>query len=339
MSMFEIIDAPLQQPAQKATNVSQTPLEDLITQYATEQQASSQYAAQIGCAVRSLQAFARLDRQKVGVPDDINRNLLIRWRGWILERKKRSPATWSNYRSHLFALLRWCQIHGWEAGTTLQNIKAANEVGLGKKTMELLPLRDTMRRTEAEDAGVTPGWFWVSVMKTLFFTGIRRRQLVGLTWGDIDRKRMTIHLRAEHSKTKREWTIPLSPALLPVLDDLQTRSTEAMSELMNRKPRREDQVFNVTLFAPSYRTNKRTGQPQKLMNESMVSSAFRRIHETTGMEISPHRFRHTFATQLAKEGNLRELQQILGHTNLSTTMGYVAPDVTRMRNMLGGLSL
>lgn len=318
------------------STIAETPLDDLINQYVSEQQGSDAYKAQMGVSMRSLRDFAQLNNGTVNVVSDINRNLLIRWRTWLLETKKRSPATYSNYRRHLFALLRWCQIQGWDAGTTMQNVKAANEIGLGKKTMELIPLRDAMRKVGKEETSALPGWFWVNVMTFLYFSAVRRRQLVGLCWGDIDRKRMTILLRSEHSKTKLEWTIPLSPALLPVLDDMQARAGEVMEAAHGRKLRRDDQVFNVTLFSGCYRTG---GKPATRMTVDHVSGAFKRIKNSTGMEIGAHRFRHTTATKLAKEGNLKELQQLLGHTNLSTTMGYVAPDITRMRDMMGGLTL
>jgi Site-specific recombinase XerD len=317
-------------------SVTETPLDDLIIQYITEQQGSEVYQDQIATALRSLRTFAELNKDTVVTLSGINRNLLIRWRTWLLETKKCSPATYNNYRRHLFCLLRWCEIQGWDAGITLKNVKAANEIGLGKKTMELIPLRDAMRKVGKEETSALPGWFWVNVMKFLYFSAVRRRQLVGLCWGDIDRKRMTILLRAEHSKTKMEWTIPLAPALLEVLEDVQARSSEVMEAVHGRKLRRDDQVFNVTLFSGCYREN---GKPASKMTVDHVSGAFKRIKKSTGMEISAHRFRHTAATKLAKEGDLKELQQLLGHTNLSTTMGYVAPDITRMRNMMGGLTL
>ena len=45
----------------------------------------------------------------------------------------------------------------------------------------------------------------------------------------------------------------------------------------------------------------------------------------------PHRFRRTFATNLAKRGMaIQEIQKILGHTNINTTMEYVALDNTQV---------
>lgn len=311
-----------------SNTIVSVPLDALVTEYAVDRQIADVTTTSLRNVLNSLREFSH--PHDVETLNDLSRNQLIRWRTWLLDTKKCSPVTWNSYRRILFALLHWCEIQQWDSGTIMQSVKAMNVTGIKKKTLERIGLRDVMRMV-AEDkiSGAYPGWFWGGVMKFLYFTGVRRRQLVGLSWGDVDTKKMTILLRAEHSKTKREWTIPLSPALLPVLDELQTQTQAVMEERLNRKIRRNDQLFNCALFNPRYRS--------ETMNVDNVSGAFRRIREKTGFEISAHKFRHTFATKLAKEGDLKELQHIMGHTNLSTTMGYVEPDVRRMRDMLGGL--
>ena len=121
--------------------------------------------------------------------------------------------------------------------------------------------------------------------------------------------------------------IPLTPSLREVLEGMR-RKVEAK---VGRKCLPKEQVFNVTLFNPRYKG--------KTMTEAHVSAAFRRIREQTGIDISAHRFRHTFASKLAKQGRVKELQQVLGHTDVRTTLGYVQPDMNGMAEMMSGLSL
>lgn len=50
------------------------------------------------------------------------------------------------------------------------------------------------------------------------------------------------------------------------------------------------------------------------------------------VNVHPHRFRRTFATNLARRGmEIQEIQQLLGHTNINTTMVYVRTDDSRVK--------
>ena len=56
-----------------------------------------------------------------------------------------------------------------------------------------------------------------------------------------------------------------------------------------------------------------------------IRSFFRRLSKECGFTVSPHRFRHTLATELMKspERNLQLVKDLLGHRSVSTTMEYV----------------
>ncbi|STP92312.1 putative integrase [Enterobacter hormaechei] len=56
-----------------------------------------------------------------------------------------------------------------------------------------------------------------------------------------------------------------------------------------------------------------------------IRSFFRRLSKECGFAVSPHRFRHTLATELMKapERNLQLVKDLLGHRSVSTTMEYV----------------
>ncbi|MBL7001100.1 MAG: tyrosine-type recombinase/integrase, partial [Gammaproteobacteria bacterium] len=91
------------------------------------------------------------------------------------------------------------------------------------------------------------------------------------------------------------------------------------------------QLFNVTLFYDRYKGEE--------MSEEQVSGFFRRLSKGLEFNISPHMLRHTMATEMAKTGQIKTLQQILGHSDISTTMNfYVHPDINQLRSLVNTLN-
>lgn len=169
-----------------------------------------------------------------------------------------------------------------------------------------------------------PQFFWLAVVKTFYTTGMRLRQLVGLKWKDIDWVARSIRLRAETSKTKREWDVPISDALLPTLEDLRRRTREIVGyDLADR------QVFCLPLFS---------ARPFKheVMTGERVIRFFARFHskqDEDSVRMTAHKIRHTTATQLLRgnRSSLKVVQELLGHTTPYTTLQYVHPDLEDMR--------
>ena len=74
------------------------------------------------------------------------------------------------------------------------------------------------------------------------------------------------------------------------------------------------------------------------MTVDQVSCAFQRLSTSLQIRISPHRLRHTIATEAAPK-DIRALQELLGHTSVLTTMQYIHPDIDRMRSLLKEITL
>ena len=87
------------------------------------------------------------------------------------------------------------------------------------------------------------------------------------------------------------------------------------------------QVFNVTIFNPRYIGNN--------MTEDQLSGFFRNLSDNTQIKCSAHRFRHRLATDLVNQkGNIKDVQHLLGHSNVKTTLGYVSTDLYQIRSTL-----
>jgi integrase len=268
----------------------------------------------------------------------ITLNVLVGYRDSCLMRVK--PTTFNTERRHLVALFNAAVRLGQMPVNPFRELPGAPVPKLLPKSipkpdfLAAVRLLETGKRINGARRSVeliNPQWFWLAVLKTFYYTGMRKRQLIGLRWEDIDFRDMTIKLRAETSKTRREWLVPLPTPLLDDLRLLRLRTAEVRRDIPGAT-----QVFCLPLF--SIRKRNFTARE---MNADNVDSFFQRLRKLLPREhprISAHRIRHTTATILAnKVKNLKIVQEQLGHSSILTTYGYVHPDIEAMREALGAL--
>ena len=133
-------------------------------------------------------------------------------------------------------------------------------------------------------------------------TGMRRGEIITLTWGDIDFVQRLINIKAYHTKTEQERTLAVSDRLYDELLALYEASTKQPEEL----------VFGIA---------------------NNVKRSFGSARKTAGIEgIRFHDLRHTFATRLIESGLSGEVvSKLLGHNNLLTTTRYINPNAQTAR--------
>ena len=208
------------------------------------------------------------------------------------------------------------------------HVKQTHEFQSEKKFCDSKEIRMILHALEHEI--YVPGWFWKIVVKTFYYTGMRRKQLSGLKWSDIDFSKKKILLTAENSKNKKQWHIPLDDRLITELLILYRESKRNSSTIdVNSR------VFNISLFLPSYKSEH--------LRPEYISKVFQRIGNRIGFKFSPHRIRHGFATQIGKGINnsgstdLLTLKNQLGHSNLNTTIRYISPSLDPQRKIVSKL--
>lgn len=137
-----------------------------------------------------------------------------------------------------------------------------------------------------------------AVLETLYSTGIRASELVGINHTDINRSDMLVRIRG---KGRKERIVPIGLKALNAIDAyLRARSDE----------------FGEALF---------TGPSGKRLTVRTVQRIVETCRKNLGIseKASPHTLRHSFATHLLESGaDLRSIQELLGHASLSTTQRY-----------------
>jgi len=139
------------------------------------------------------------------------------------------------------------------------------------------------------------------LLALLAYAGLRRSELLGLDWDDVDLDRRL--LRVRKAKGGRQRTLPIHPALAPLfIDYLAFRA---------RDP--EPALF--------------TGVQGRRLSQTIMTQTFLRYARAAGVtarkRVTPHTLRHVFASELLRAGaNLRQIQELLGHKHLDSTQRY-----------------
>lgn len=152
----------------------------------------------------------------------------------------------------------------------------------------------------------------VAMVETLYGTGIRVSELVGLNLEDIDRNRNTIRVIGKGDK---ERTVPIGQPALRAIDRW---LGEARGELISSES-------GQALFLGSRGKRIDPRVVREVVYEAMQALG-------TNKKLGPHALRHSAATHLLEGGaDLRTVQEILGHSSLATTQIYTHVSEERIK--------
>ncbi len=150
-----------------------------------------------------------------------------------------------------------------------------------------------------------------ALLETLYSTGIRVSELVGLHLEDLDEISGTVMVRG---KGKKERLCPIGKTALKSIHDY-----------LDRRPKKLRVPYAV--FVSQKGTRLTVRQVDRLL------AHYVRMAELPA-SISPHSLRHSFATHLLDRGaDLRSVQELLGHASLSTTQIYTHITPQRLKKV------
>lgn len=186
-------------------------------------------------------------------------------------------------------------------------------MGLGRPMPALSRIRVKMpKRTIVPLSVEEVARFWASfrtsrdlaIVGLMLLQGLRSKELVDLNRDDLLLPEAQLRVRGKGDKTR---FLPLAPEASQLLDHY----------LRTERP----QVSAAALFV-SLKGRARG----KRMTLAGLRSLFRHHRQTTGVKLAnPHRFRHTFASDMVRAGvSLPALMKLMGHANIQTTLVYYA---------------
>jgi len=156
----------------------------------------------------------------------------------------------------------------------------------------------------------------VAVFETLYSTGCRISEVINLKWGDVDFARGGADVVGKGSK---ERLVILGAPALRALEALRTK----IEALLPGGTGPERLVFLSDRLQPTSRR--------------FFERRMKRYLAECGLptDLTPHKLRHSFATHLLDAGaDLRAVQEMLGHSSLTTTQIYTRVSVERMKDAI-----
>ena len=186
---------------------------------------------------------------------------------------------------------------------------------MGRYLPEVLSLSDIENLLSAIDMSAPMGHRDRAIVETLYASGLRVSELVGLHVGHLYFDRDLVQVLGKGSKER----------LVPLGSDAQ-KHLKLYLEVRKKLPRQTGHTHWVFL----------NNQGKKLSRTS-VFLIIKRLVRACGLtqRVSPHTLRHSFATHLVEAGaDLRAVQQMLGHSSITTTEIYTHLDISYLREVV-----
>ena len=175
---------------------------------------------------------------------------------------------------------------------------------IGRKLPDTLAIEEIDQLIKAIDLSSAQGERNRAILETLYGCGLRVSELTSLKISDLFFKEGFIKITGKGDKQR---FVPIGDTTIKYIE-LYRKEVRVHQKIA---PKAQDTLF----------LNRR-GNP---LTRAMIFTIIKQLVEKTGIDkvISPHTFRHSFATHLLENGaDLRAIQQMLGHQSITTTEIY-----------------
>ena len=217
--------------------------------------------------------------------------------------------------STLRGLYRFFDRHGYGANAAVAAMRAPKPP---KSIPKALSAQDALDAMDSITQLSTEPWVGLrdkAVLLILYGCGLRISEALDLNGDDLPGRDNPVLVIT--GKGNKQRIVPLLPMVLDAIETYQAACPY--------KGRREEPLF--------------VGVRGKRLNASIVQGRMRELQGLLGLSASatPHALRHSFATHLLGQGgDLRTIQELLGHASLSTTQRYTDVDAERLLSVYRG---
>jgi len=268
---------------------------------------------------RHLEAFiAWCDVRGIYESEEVTKPMLERYQRHLFHYRKKGgrPLSYSSQAGKLIALRGFFR---WLARQNVLLSNPASEIELPRPEKRLpkhvLTTSEVERVLAVPDVTDPIGLRDRAIMETLYSTGIRRLELVGLSLFDVDGERGTLAVR--RGKGNKDRVVPIGERALLWIEKY---TSEARPELVVGGS-------EVTLFLTRH---------GEALTADTLSYRLKKYVDAAemGKTGACHLFRHTMATLMLEGGaDVRFVQEMLGHSKLETTQIYTHVSIKRLKEV------
>lgn len=261
---------------------------------------------------RSLKTIENYDRYlnvffnyaKIKSPKQINDNLIREFRLWLNRRENLKKKTQNYYLIALRSFLKYLT-------KRKINSLSAERIELAKipeRSLDLISGNELSRLLNAPVGSDLKSLRDRAILEFLFSTGLRVSELVSLP-ADLDLSRDELSVRGKGEKVRVVF--------------LSERAKKAIKEYLNKRKDMEEALF-IKISKIKNQSAKSKTKDNRLTSRSVERIVkYYAIKAGISKKVTPHTIRHSFATDLLQNGaDLRSVQMLLGHANISTTQIY-----------------
>ena len=227
--------------------------------------------------------------------------------------KEINPRTQSRLISGLRSFFDYLIFENYLNSNPLERIEAPK---IGRKLPDTLSVNEIDLIVSVIDLSESNGERNRAIIETLYSCGLRVSELTNLKISDLFFEEGFIKVTGKGDKQR---FIPISPLTQKYINLYKDQVRVAM---------KIEAAFNDTLFL-----NRRGKQ----LTRAMIFTIVKTLAEKAEIQknISPHTFRHSFATHLLENGaDLRAIQMMLGHESITTTEIYMHVDTSHLKEVM-----
>jgi integrase/recombinase XerD len=272
-------------------------ISSFLTHVKVEKGLSSNTVAAYQRDLAKFNAFAQ--KRKLAL-EAVNRDDLVDFLAGLYRQKLESKSV-ARHLVSLRNLFRFAQIHELIAADPSVNLESPK---VRRSLPGYLRLEEVERLLAQPDAKTALGLRDRAMLEILYSAGLRVSELIGMRVTDLDTKVGSVRCIGKGDK---ERIVPVGKKALSMVEKY---LRDARPKLVRRVP------SSPTLFV-----NRRGGALSRVGVWKILSAYGRRAG--LRVPLTPHTLRHSFATHLLERGaDLRSVQLMLGHADISTTQIY-----------------